>query len=63
MQKFVLRDSSKGYFKGLSKEYSETIDFTSNKEEAFIFDDKEKANIQAVNMNRFGLNFKVEEKV
>jgi hypothetical protein len=63
MLKFVLKDSEKGYFKGLNEEYSDTIDFTDVKEEAFVFIGKEKASIQAVNMNRFGLHFKLEEKV
>lgn len=63
MVKFVLKDSEKGYFKGLNEKYSDIIDFTDAKEEAFVFMDKEKASIQAVNMNRFGLHFKLEEKV
>lgn len=62
MKKFILMDEENGYFKGLNQEYSDTIDFTEVEEEAFVFQNKEKANIQAVNMNRFGFKFKVKEK-
>lgn len=62
---FILEDrmpdgiKPNGWYAGRNEKYYDVFNFTANKENAYVFQDEEKAKNKAIQLNKCGWNFTV----